>query len=151
MPTELRRIEGADGLAYELELGASPAVVWSFWTESEQIVRWRGDVAPNEPWPGGTFRVAYRNGEVAAGHVLDVEPPQFLAFTWGWEAAGTLTPPGTSRIEVILDPVSDGERTLLRFRHLNQQEAAVDDHDAGWRFFLPRLAEAVAAPRSSSP
>lgn len=144
MASELRRIHAHDGLAYELELDAPPAVVWPFWTQADAIVRWMGDAATLQPWPGGTFRVEYASGDVAAGTYLDVEPPQFLAFTWGWDEEGTLTPAGTSRIEVILEPVGEGLRTLLRMRHLNQPEAALEDHDAGWRFFLSRLAAAVA-------
>jgi uncharacterized protein YndB with AHSA1/START domain len=145
MPSELRAIEGGEGLAYELELDAPPPVVWRFWTERDELIRWMGDGATIEPWPGGTLRVEYGSGDVAVGTFLDVEAHQYMAFTWGWDEAGALTPPGTSRIEVILEAVSADTRTLLRFRHVNQPAAALENHDAGWRFFLPRLAEAVAA------
>jgi uncharacterized protein YndB with AHSA1/START domain len=142
--TELRTIETANGLGYELELEAPQTEVWRFWTEPAQIVRWMGDVATLEPWPGGTFRVEYATGDVVAGEFLDAEKPQYLAFTWGWEEAGSLTPPGSSRVEVILEEL-EGSRTLLRLRHTNQPAAALENHDAGWRFFLPRLAAALAS------
>lgn len=141
--TELRTIETADGLSYELELEAPPAEVWRLWTDPTQIVRWMGDVATLQPWPGGTFRLEYASGDVVAGEFLDAEAPQYLAFTWGWDEPGALTPPGTTPIEVILEAVSGGSRTLLRLRHTNQPAAALANHDAGWRYFLQRLAEAV--------
>jgi uncharacterized protein YndB with AHSA1/START domain len=140
--TELRTIETANGLGYQLELEAAPAEVWRYWTEPARMVCWMGDVATLQPWPGGTFRVEYKRGDVAAGEFLDAERPQFLAFTWGWEEEGSLTPPGSSRVEVIFEEL-EGSRTLLRMRHTNQPAAALQNHDAGWRFFLPRLAEAV--------
>ena len=41
-------------------------------------------------------------------------------------------------------PPAEGSRTLLQMRHTDQPAEALENHDAGWRFFLPRLAEAVA-------
>ena len=149
MGAELRQIPTQDGLAYQLDLPAPPKRVWQLWTEPTLLVGWMGSQATLEPWPGGMFRLAYGNGSVATGTFLDVEPPQFLAFTWGWDEPGTLTPPGTSRIEIILEeigsiPGGSGGGTRMHFRHGNQPSAAIENHDAGWRFFLPRLAEALA-------
>ena len=135
-----------DGLAYELDLDATPAAVCRCWTEPEQIVRWMGDRATLQPWPGGTFRVEYASGDVVAGEFVDVEAPQYLAFTWGWDEPGALTPPGSTRVEVSLEGLSGDTRTRLRMRHVNQPSAALDNHDAGWRFFLPRLVAAVEDP-----
>ena len=103
-----------------------------------------GNKATLEPWPGGTFRIEYASGDVVAGEFLDVEAPQYLAFTWGWDEPGAVTPPGSTRIDVILEAIADGSRTLLRMRHTEQPPEALDNHDAGWRFFLPRLVAAVA-------
>ena len=140
---DLKAIDTDDGLAYELELDAAPARVWRLWTVPGEIVRWMGDVATLEPWPGGTFRIEYASGDVVAGEFVDAEAPQHLAFTWGWDEPGALTPPGSTRIEVTLEPLPDG-RTRLHMRHVNQPAEALENHDSGWRFFLPRLAEAAA-------
>jgi uncharacterized protein YndB with AHSA1/START domain len=142
--TELRSIDTVDGLGYELELEAPPEVVWRAWTEPAAMIRWMGDKATLQPWPGGTFRVEYATGDVVAGEFVDVEAPQYLAFTWGWDEPDALTPPGSTRIEVTFEPIDDGKRTRLHMRHVEQPEAALQNHDAGWRFFLPRLAEACA-------
>ena len=142
--TEIRTVKVSGGLGYELDLDARPELVWRFWTEPEQIVRWMGDRATLEPWPGGTFRIEYGSGDVVAGQYVDAEAPQYLAFTWGWDEAGALTPPGSTRVELTLEPIDDGARTRLHMRHVKQPEAALENHDAGWRLFLPRLAEACA-------
>jgi uncharacterized protein YndB with AHSA1/START domain len=141
---DIRTVEVGGGLGYELALDAWPEIVWRFWTEPEQIVRWMGDRATLEAWPGGTFRIEYGSGDVVAGEFVDVEAPQHLSFTWGWEDAASLTPPGSTRVEVTLEPIDGGARTRLHMRHVDQPEAALANHDAGWRFFLARLAEACA-------
>lgn len=52
-------------------------------------------------------------------------------------------PPGSTTVEVILEP--DGECTILSLRHsgLPDGESAAM-HEEGWRFFSPRLAIVVA-------
>ena len=148
MTARIRTVAVRDGLGYELDLDASPETVWECWTKPDRLVRWMGDAATLQPWPGGTFRIEYASGDAVAGAFVDAEPPQHLAFTWGWEEPGSLTPPGSTRVEVTLEPLGGGERTRLHFRHVDQPEAALANHDAGWRFFLPRLAEVVAEPET---
>jgi uncharacterized protein YndB with AHSA1/START domain len=140
MPVDIRSVETAGGLGYELDLDAPPETVWRLWTEPAQVTRWMGDIATLQPWPGGTFRVAYASGDVVAGEFVDAEAPQYLAFTWGWDEPDALTPPGSTRVELTLEPLAGG-RTRLHMRHTDQPEAALENHDAGWRFFLPRLVE----------
>ncbi len=142
--SDIRTIDVGGGLGYELELAAAPETVWRFWTEADQLVRWMGDVAVLEPRPGGTFRVEYRSGDVVVGEFLEVEAPSRLLLSWGWEEEGALTPPGSTRIEVTLARLSGGSRTRMTMRHTNQPAEALENHDAGWRFFLPRLAKVIA-------
>ena len=144
MTTEIRAAAADDMLTYELEIAAPPELVWRFWTEPDRLVRWMGDVATLEPRPGGTFRLEYRSGDVAAGSYVELVPPRRLVFTWGWEAAGDPVPSGASTIEVDLAPLADGAATLLRLRHLGLPADSRGGHDEGWRYFLGRLAEAAA-------
>ena len=105
------------------------------------MVRWMGKVATLEPVPGGVFRIEYGQGDVVAGEYLEVEPPRRLALTWGWE-----TPDGrvdAGRVEVELESDDEGSATVLRLRHLGLDEASRTSHDEGWRYFLPRLPEAI--------
>jgi uncharacterized protein YndB with AHSA1/START domain len=141
---DLKASRTSNGLGYELDLDAPPEEVWRLWTEPDQIVRWMGDKATLQPWPGGTFRIEYASGDVVAGEFVDAEVPQYLAFTWGWDEPDALTPPGSPRIELIFEGLENGTRTRLRMLHTDQPAEALDNHDAGWRLFLPRLAAVVS-------
>jgi uncharacterized protein YndB with AHSA1/START domain len=144
MTTEIRPLQAGDALGYELDIGATPATVWSFWTDPEKLVRWMGDVATLDPRPGGQFRLEYKSGDIARGEYVELDEPRRLVVTWGWEAEGDPTPPGSSRIEVDLEPLDDGTGTRLTLRHSGLPSASSAGHDEGWRHFLDRLAGAVA-------
>ncbi len=141
MTTEIRPLQAGDALGYEVEIAAPPATVWSFWTDPEKLVRWMGDIATLEPRPGGLFRLEYKSGDIARGEYVELDEPRRLVLTWGWEAEGDPTPPGSSRIEVDLEAANGGEATLLRLRHSGLPGASSPGHDEGWRHFLARLAE----------
>lgn len=145
MTTEITSIDAPESLGYELRIEAPPEVVWRFWVEPDSIVRWMGDVATLDPRPGGVFRLEYKSGDVAAGAYVELDEPHRLVLTWGWEAEGDPTPPGSSRIEVDLESVDGGTATCLRLRHAGLPAPSRAGHDEGWRYFLPRLDDAVAA------
>jgi uncharacterized protein YndB with AHSA1/START domain len=139
----LTATETADALEYDLRVAAAPDTVWRFWTDPERLVTWMGRVATLEPRAGGTFRLDYGQGDVASGNVLVADPPHRLVFTWGWENPEDPVQPGASTVEVTLEP--DGEATLLHLRHTGLGEASRTGHDEGWRYFLGRLEETIAA------
>lgn len=153
MTTELTTFETGDVLSYEVRIAAPPDVVWTFWVDPERMARWMGDRATLEPRPGGTFRLEYGSGDVAAGAFVELDAPHHLVFTWGWEADGDPVPAGASRIEVSLEAVDGGAATLRRLRHLGLPPESRAGHDEGWRYFLPRLVDAgaEAAPGSEQP
>jgi uncharacterized protein YndB with AHSA1/START domain len=129
----------------ELTIAARPETVFRFFIEPERMVRWMGRTAELDPTPGGRFRIDYNGSDIAIGSFVEVDPPRRVVFTWGWEAAGDSTPPGTSTVEVTLTP--DGATgTRLRLRHygLPDQEA-VGGHAEGWDQFLPGLVSAAEA------
>ena len=144
MTTGISSIDAPDGLGYELRIDAPPDVVWRFWVEPEQMVRWMGKVATLEPRPGGTFRIDYGQGDIIAGAYIELEEPRRLTLRWAWESTDPLEA-APSRIEVELDAIDGGEATLLRVRHLELTETSRAGHDEGWRYFLPRLLDAVAS------
>ena len=142
--TEITSIDAPDGLGYELRIDAPPEVVWRFWVEPEQMVRWMGKVATLEPRPGGAFRIDYGQGDVIAGEYIELDEPRRLTLRWAWESAHPAeTAP--SRIVVELDAIDDGQATQLRLRHLELTEASRAGHDEGWRYFLPRLIDAITS------
>jgi uncharacterized protein YndB with AHSA1/START domain len=125
----------------ELTIQARPETVWEFLVDPEQATRWMGSAATLDARPGGEYRVDVIAGHVASGEFLEVERPRRLVYTFGWEpeASGpNPVPPGSSTIEIELEP--NGEGTTLRFRHrgLPGGEAA-QAHAHGWDHYLARL------------
>jgi uncharacterized protein YndB with AHSA1/START domain len=130
----------------ERRIAARPETVFSYFTDPVKFCKWQGVDAELDARPGGTFRVTVtgRSRVVARGTYVEVEPPNRVVFTWGWEQidglpegmAGLL--PGTSTVEI--DLVADGDATLLRLR---QSELRTDPerevHIQGWEQTLDRL------------
>jgi uncharacterized protein YndB with AHSA1/START domain len=130
----------------EVEIEASPATVWEFLADPEKLARWFGSRASLDPRPGGEYRVDGIVGHVASGEFVELDPPRRLVHTFGWEPEGgkeNPVPPGSSTIEIELEPSGDG--TLLKFRHYGLPDAdAVRQHSFGWDHYLARLVIAGA-------
>ena len=125
-----------------LRLAAAPEAVFPYLTDPERYARWQGVRAELDPQPGGVYRVWMDTGTVAVGEYVEVEPPRRVVFTWGWEGDPEV-PPGSTTVEIDLEP--DGDGTTLRLRHsgLPTPETAAL-HEAGWNLFTSRLSEVVA-------
>jgi uncharacterized protein YndB with AHSA1/START domain len=128
----------------ELRIAARPETVFAFFTDPERMVQWKGRKAELDPRPGGIYRVEISDQAIVLGEYVVVEPPGRVVFTWGWEGQGAnasdphAVPPGTSRVEVSLEP--DGDGTLVRLRHLDLPKQALEIHGQGWDLYLGRLA-----------
>jgi uncharacterized protein YndB with AHSA1/START domain len=132
-------------LQKELHIEASPETVWEFLVDPAKAARWMGLAVVLEPHPGGTYRCEIVPGHTARGEVLEVDPPRRLVYTWGWEEGdeGSLVvPPGSSTIEITLEP--DGSGTHLQFTHRDLPgTASVERHGRGWDHYLARLTTAA--------
>lgn len=128
----------------EVRIAARPETVFAFWTEPDRIARWMGRTVTIDSRRGGAFRIDYNGSDIARGEVLEIDPPHRLVLSWGWEAEGDATPPGSSRVEVTLAP--DGDGTLLRLRHSGLAAEAVEGHAVGWDQFLPALVSVAEVP-----
>ena len=99
-----------------------------------------------DPQPGGIYRVEMGDRIVARGEYVELDRPSRVVFTWGWEGQESSgpngVPPGSSRVEVTLEP--DGEGTLVRLRHLDLPEETRQIHGEGWDLYLGRLAVVAA-------
>jgi uncharacterized protein YndB with AHSA1/START domain len=127
-------------------IAASPATVWTFWTQPERVTEWLGVTADVVAEPGGTFRVAMENGVTMRGEFTELDPPRRLAFTFGWEQnlPGEPLAPGSTLVEVTLTPDDDG--TVLVLRHFDMPATHAADHEKGWSHLVgDRLAAAVAS------
>jgi uncharacterized protein YndB with AHSA1/START domain len=123
----------------ERRIRATPATVFSFFTDRDRWLSWQGVEAEIDPRPGGVFRMNVRGDGWASGRFVVVEPYERIVFTWGWESGPMPVPPGTSRVEITLRP--DGpDHTLLRLVHTGLSPIAIDPHRNAWRHYLERLA-----------
>jgi uncharacterized protein YndB with AHSA1/START domain len=117
---------------------APPATVFSFFVDRDRWLSWQGVSAEIDPRPGGMFRMNVRGDGWASGRFVAVEPHRRIVFTWGWEGDGSPVPPGSSQVEVTLEPDGAGG-TLLTLVHRGLPLPAVDTHLDGWNHYLERL------------
>ena len=130
----------------EVRIAARPETVFEFFTDPEKMVLWKGREADLDPQPGGIYRVEMGDQIVARGQYVEIDAPSRVVFTWGWEGQESPgpqgVPPGSSRVEVTLEP--DGEGTLVRLRHFDLPEETRQLHGEGWDLYFGRLAIAAA-------
>ncbi len=138
-------------LTINRRIKATPAKVWSAWTDPEKMIGWfgRADAVPGsmkaniDARVGGRFRVSFTamDGEYfeVGGIYREVVPNERLVFSWAWHS----TPERESQVMVLLRP--DGDGTLLTLHHEQLfDQAARDGHERGWLALLERLEELVA-------
>jgi uncharacterized protein YndB with AHSA1/START domain len=119
-------------------IAASPATVFSFFTEVERWTSWQGVDGELDARPGGVFRIRMPGAQVASGRFVEVVPEQRLVFTWGWEGEAPPVPPGSSTVTIELEP--NGTGTLLRLTHSPLFPPRVAEHHRqGWERYLERL------------
>ena len=133
--------EGADtrvdAIVREMHIDAAPETVFEFFTDPAKYVRWKGKLARLDPRPGGRYEVDVTDEALARGEFVEVDPPRRVVFTWGWEGSDNV-PPGSSTVEIVLEP--DGEGTLLRLTHRDLPSVEErEQHSMGWDHFLGRL------------
>jgi len=138
----------ADAVECEVRIAARPETVFSFFTDPDRMIQWKGIEATLDARPGGVYRVNINGRDVARGEYLEVTPHSRIVFTWGWEGPQSQLPPGSSTVEVALIP--DGDGTIVRLRHLGLPADQRETHASGWEHFLERLSLA-AAGRSPGP
>jgi uncharacterized protein YndB with AHSA1/START domain len=126
----------------EIRIEARPETVFPFLVDAEKMTRWMGTVATLDARPGGLVSILVAGQHQATGEYLEVDPPNRVLFTFGWEEPDAAIPPGGSLIEIVLVP--DGTATILRFKHTNMPESTVKDHTHGWEHYLARLQTAAS-------
>lgn len=120
---------------------AAAPTVFRFFTDSARWARWWGAGSSIEPHAGGRVVICYPNGARASGEVLEIEAPERLVFSFGYDS-GKPIPPGDSRVTIRLEPQRSGTRVHLA--HAFAEAAVRDQHPQGWRFQLSLFANAVA-------
>jgi uncharacterized protein YndB with AHSA1/START domain len=124
-----------------LVIGAPPAVVFRYFTDSARWAAWWGAGSTIDARPGGRVYIRYPGDVEVVGEVLEVSPPSQIVFTYGY-AKGTPVPPGASRVTIRLE--ADTAGTRLHLTHAFAEAAVRDEHVQGWRYQLSLFANVVA-------
>ena len=120
-----------------IRIEAPPDAVFRFFVDPERLMRWMGTEADVDPTPGGRFQVNVNGDDVAIGAYTVVDPPNRVAFTWGWDGNDGI-PPGSSTVTVDLDAVDGGTELTLTHSGLPDEQAC-SQHLQGWTHYLERL------------
>jgi len=126
-----------------IEIGAPPEIVFRFFTDPIRFAAWWGAGSEIDCRPGGKVRIRYPDGTLASGEVVDVDEPDRIVFTYGYEGEGKPIAPGASRVTVTLSEVERGTRVHLR--HDVPTPDVRDAHVAGWRYQMALFANVVSA------
>lgn len=141
-------IDALGRVVHEIKLALPPAEVFEFFTDADRLVRWIGLSASLSPVPGGGFRFEIQPGQYCEGRYVEVVPPTFVSFTWGWTDPAWNLPPGESLVSVEIAPAADGTWVRLTHDRLPGDLRAI--HDEGWGVFLARLSAVAAGAEPSN-
>lgn len=130
-------------LQHSVSIRAERATVFRYFTDPERFARWWGAGSHIDARPGGAVRICYPNRVVALGEVVELVDGERIVFTYGYEDAAKLVPPGGSRVTVTLHDEAAGTRVDLRH---DLADAKVRDHHLpGWRYQMALFANVAAA------
>lgn len=122
-----------------LEIAAPPAVVYELFTDATELVRWMAPTAEVDPVPGGAIRWTHANGDSCIGKFVALVPGRRVTFTYGWDRPDVEIPPGSTTVEIRLEP-HGADGTLLHLVHRGLSDPMADAHAGGWNNYLRRLA-----------
>ena len=132
----------------DVRIEAPPESVFPFLVDPDQMIRWMGVEATLDPRPGGVYHVNVTGSDVARGEYVEVVPNVRVVFTWGWEDEANPVRPGSTTVEITLEP--EGSATIVRLRHFGLPGGRDNRHAQGWEHYLGRLA-AVASGGGAAP
>jgi uncharacterized protein YndB with AHSA1/START domain len=125
------------------------STVFRHLTDSGRFAAWWGAGSRIDPRPGGDVHIRYPNGAVATGAVVEIDEPERVVFTFGYEGEGKPLAPGASLVTITLEEVPEG--TLLRLRHAFAEAAVRDMHIQGWRYQLAVFSVVAARAQHGDP
>jgi uncharacterized protein YndB with AHSA1/START domain len=120
---------------------ADPALVFSFFTDTERCAAWWGGGSTVNPRVGGAIRIVHSNGFVSTGEVFEFAPPTRIGFTFSMQYQGVV-PPEDSRVTFTIEPHANG--TSVHVSHAVADKVLADLLPQGWRFHLSMFANAVS-------
>jgi uncharacterized protein YndB with AHSA1/START domain len=143
-------LDAKPSLTIKRRLNATPARVYSAWTDPEKMMRWwkptdagRTVIAEADVRVGGSFHIVMHtptgDKHDISGVYQEVIPNEKLVFSWSWRS----TPERQSLVTLTFKPDSDGTLLTLMHEHFFD-EAARDNHKRGWDPILDQLAKFLA-------
>jgi uncharacterized protein YndB with AHSA1/START domain len=126
-------------LEREIYIEAQIETVFGFFTDASKLTLWLGRQATLEPEAGGQVRVEVNDTRTILGEFIEIVPHRLIVFTWGWEGHVSL-PPGSSTVEVRLEPEGEGTRLRISHRGLPNEQERIN-HARAWDPALVRLAD----------
>jgi uncharacterized protein YndB with AHSA1/START domain len=130
-----------------------PERTFAYWTQPDLLVRWWPQTAETDAQVGGHYYFAWPAMDWhLRGRYTVVEPGRRLAFTWRWDGEPS---EHIKDVEIRFEPLSSGG-TRLTVTHGPYDDSTEgretrQGHLDGWRHFLPRLSDALAAEAETSP
>jgi uncharacterized protein YndB with AHSA1/START domain len=131
----------ASAVEREIRIDATPDTVFDFLVDADKVPIWMGRRAELDPRAGGVCRFEINDQATASGEFVEVDRPNRVVFTFGWERGAYEPPPGTSTVEITL--TADGDGTIVRLVHSDLPEPAREPHAHGWEQYLNRLSAAA--------
>ncbi|MGH9261550.1 MAG: SRPBCC domain-containing protein [Acidimicrobiales bacterium] len=145
----------------EIYVDARPETVFDVVSSPAHIREWWSVETDIEPTPGRTGELTWRDEvsgrvDVVPITVVDTQPPLLFSFRWTHGAGEVATPTNSMLVTFELSP--SGAGTTLRltetgFRERGWEAAVLEDtyhdHERGWDFYLPRIADRAARQASS--
>jgi uncharacterized protein YndB with AHSA1/START domain len=146
----------------EIFVDAPPETVFDVVSSPAHIREWWSAETDVEPEVGRSGELRWRDEEsgrvdVVPITVVDAQPPHRFAFRWTHDA-GEAASSGNSML-VTFELTPSGTGTTLRltetgFRERGWEVAVLEEayreHEQGWDFYLPRIAD-LAARQGSAP
>lgn len=129
-----------DAVVVTERIRATPDQVFDYLVQPDKLVRWMGQEVRIDPQPGGEFWINVTGDDIARGTYVDVDRPNRVVVTWGWEGSEHV-PPGSSTVSFQL--TADGDETVVELVHSGLPGGQADEHRTGWNHYLPQLTAAV--------
>ncbi|MCQ6559895.1 SRPBCC family protein [Paenibacillus mendelii] len=121
---------------HKLFIQARQEIIYSYFVQPQKLSQWLGRSANLDPKYNGGLRINMNQNDFVQGNYRILEPYSRICFTWGWDGSES-HPPGSSIVEIILDPHDNG--TWLTLTHAAIPDEELDCHNQGWEQNLFRL------------
>jgi uncharacterized protein YndB with AHSA1/START domain len=144
----------------DIEVAASPEVVFDVISRPEHMREWWPDDARFEPVAGAPGELVWRDAETGETTsvelaVVEVDPPKRFSFRWCYTVPAHNGQSLLVTFELI--PTTTGTQIRMResgFREMGWEVAVLEehynDHESGWDHYIPRLGAYIARLVSTS-